>query len=176
MDISSFPLTLNVLNQTHASSPGSPSAVPSSFIISFHYKPRNNTVLRLFSTHNHSLHPSTSRTSSSNPSHTPHYSTSLYLSSDVVFLQGEDSYWLLWANVSLTQWSRVALVVSNGYLSSCLNGALLLGDTRMRLWRTEADAPLQLTFSPSVEQLTAIVSLCVCVAGLMLTFHGSVIN
>lgn len=174
------PLTFSIVNsstfiQDISSASPTNRILPPHFLLSLSYRPHDNTVLNLLST---------KRTKVSDglrtiPSDTERATTganvtsgldadvfaSLVLSTGVLYLQPSQAryYPLLPSGIEPGQLHNVVFMVSNGSISSCVDGIFLEGNPSVVLWDTDVgvggeEATVTVTFSEHLYSVQQLVS------------------
>lgn len=121
--------------------------LPAKFLVSFQYWPDVNTVVRLFSVDvqvSPSLQPTTTST--------------LILSSDMTLLY-PSTYFAPWTNITSAAPHQISVMVTNGELSSCVDGLYQPAIWNTNLWKHNLSrADVRLSFSQYLPQLAERVS------------------
>lgn len=182
-------------NILHRNSSTETRILPQQFLISLAYKPNNNTVLRLVSVHVSSAVRNDSNTSSENsrnstkdfdspptgvstdntslpedPDHQPY--SSIVLSSTVTYLQRNRRYFDLWSNLSHDSYHSLTLIVTNGQLSTCLDGEFRPAEPLVKLWDVDSvHRPVEVVFSTHLSDVATVVSYVLSLQ-IVTTVHG----
>ena len=161
------------------------SMLPTHFLISLSYRPTTNTVLKLLETttdtffsnanpsspqrQDNSTPPLTFQNNSPNNQSSANQGTentnveqeiyaSVLMSSTATYLQ-QNRYLDLWSNISAETRHNVAFVVSNGTISSCLDGVFRPADPLVTLWNSDPSrTPPTLSFSRYLHSVQSAVS------------------
>lgn len=178
-----LPVSFSVVNSNtytnllHRNASTQTSVLPPQFLVSLAYKPNNNTVLRLLSVHISSAVQNDSTNSSSeyphdsnledydSPSNDTISSTeddlysSIMLSSTVTYLQRNERYFDLWSNLSNDSYHTLTLIVTNGQLSTCLDGQFRPAEPLVNLWDVNPmHRSVQVAFSTHLNDVATVVS------------------
>ncbi len=133
--------------------------LPPNFLLSLTYRPHDNTVLRLLSAKQTDKLPS--KGSDLKPNDVTDFST-LLLGTASLYLQPlTSSYYNLWSNITTTDLHRIVFIVTNGSLSSCLDGYYIGNNPKLALWNTSNEIgahPVKVTFSPHLHSIRRLVS------------------
>ena len=148
--------------------------LPPHFLLSLSYRPHENTVLRLLSAEISSNdQPLDNEFLSDNSEQSDTNSvgagegvdnafSSLLLSSGVLYLQPINSnYFTLWNNITTNEIHSLVFIVSNGVLSTCLDGYFIGENPRISLWNTSIsidDSPVKISFSRHLHSIQELVS------------------
>lgn len=150
--------------------------LPPNFLLSLSYRPHDNTVLNLLSTKritvSESLEDQRTRDTDSNLEHVALNSTaeeagldfaSLILSTGILYVQQSLArYYTLWPSVEANQLHNVVFVVSNGSISSCVDGAFVEDNPNIVLWDTTVGLnkgePVRVSFSKHLYSVQQLVS------------------
>lgn len=173
---------ISEINKNRSSMVGN-KLLPSSFLLSFSYRPQDNTVLKLLSTR-------TSRLAANDVegileggdelnkiSGTDGYNdvtglnddgdddnlfASMLLSKSALYLQPERSkYYPLWANVTSGRLHNLVFIVSNGSVSSCMDGYFIEDNPKITLWDTSTSIdrhPVRINFTQHLHAIQRRVS------------------
>lgn len=177
----SSPLTFSIVNtstftQEITSSSPTNRILPPNFLLSLSYRPHDNTVLNLLSTKKKRITVSDSLTGDDDAREQAATSTnatsdlgsadvfaSLVLSTGVLYLQPSQAryYPLLPSGIEPNQLHNIVFMVSNGSISSCVDGVFLGGNPSVVLWDADGGVGTTVAFSEhlySVQQLVSCIS------------------
>ena len=149
--------------------------LPPHFILSLSFRPNNNTALKLISAMQPSPlnQPSDLGLDGSEPDNLDLTQTgqenvtfnefaSLLLSTAATYLHG-DRYFPIWENVSSAARHSLMFIVTNGTISSCLDGDFRPSNPGVVLWEEGSGRQLTMRFSKYLHSMRSLVSVCVCV-------------
>ena len=149
--------------------------LPSSFLLSFSYRPQENTVLKLLSTR-------TSRLSANDiegvlergieigdtddfndVTSSDDLFASVMLAKSALYLQPEQSkYYPLWTNLTSNTLHNLVFFISNGSFSSCMDGYFIEDNPKITLWNTSIDIdrhPVRINFTRHLHSIQRLVSI-----------------
>ncbi len=146
--------------------------LPPSFLLSLSYRPHANTVLRLLSTTRASKELGTINNASRDETDLDATSTSsensknafasLMLSLGVLYLQPlHGKYYPFQSTLIANTKHEISFIVSNGSMSSCIDGRFIEDSPRLALWDTETDtkdSPVTINFSRHLHSINLLVS------------------
>ena len=152
--------------------------LPSSFLLSLSYRPHDNTVLNLLSTRTSRLaasdiesilergnRESGSIDDSSHDSGWDGLFASVQLSKSTLYLQPDQGrYFPLWTNVSSNRLHNLVLLVSNGSISSCMDGYFIEDNPNIMMWNTSSDIdqhPVMINFTHHLHAIQSQVKMAV---------------
>ena len=178
-----LPLSFSVVNsstytnQLHRNTSAHASILPPHFLVSLAYKPNNNTVLRLISVHIGSAVQNDSTNSSSEYPHDSYLEdyespsndnisstedslySSIMLSSTVTYLQRNERYFDIWSNLSDDSYHTLTFIVTNGQLSTCLDGQFRPAEPLVNLWDVNPmHRSVEVAFSTHLTEVATVVS------------------
>lgn len=163
--------------------------LPPYFLLSLSYQPHVNTVLNLLSVKRTTALKGQERTSTLNEylndesalnnSQATQYSmeepplsdhgvdifASLVLSTGILYLQPSlDRYYPMWSDVEANKQHSVVFMVSNGSISSCVDGAFVENNPNLVLWDSDVglneEQPISVSFSEHLYSVQKLVSEC----------------
>jgi len=129
--------------------------LPPNFLLSFSYRPLDNTVLNLLSTSSQRLtgsrleeimkgRDSDQKDVSTDNSTDVEKFASMMLLKSTLYLQPElKRYYPLWSNVTSNKLHNLVMMVSNGVISSCMDGYYVDRNPNIVLWDTSTNIGLR---------------------------------
>lgn len=85
--------------------------------------------------------------------------SSIMLSSTVTYLQRNERYFDLWSNLSNDSYHTLTLIVTNGQLSTCLDGQFRPAEPLVNLWDVKPmHRSVQVAFSTHLNDVATVVS------------------